>query len=54
VHKCANSEYKDSKYNAAFTLVAMSADEDEADPELEEAKRHVSHAPDYRCKLVSD
>ena len=37
----------DLKYDAAFTLVAMSADEDEADPEPEEAKRYVFRAPDY-------
>jgi len=54
VRKRANSEYKDSKYDAAFTLAAMSADEDEADPEPGEAKRYVSHAPDYRSELVSD
>jgi hypothetical protein len=53
VRKCANSEYKDSKYNSAFTLAAMSADEDEADPEPGEAKRYVSRAPDYRSELVS-
>ena len=37
----------DLKYDAAFTLAAMSADEDEADPEPGEAKRYVSRAPDY-------
>jgi hypothetical protein len=54
VRKRANSEYKDSKYDSAFTLAAMSADEDEADPEPGEAKRYVSRAPDYRSELVSD
>lgn len=54
MRKRANSEYKDSKYDSAFTLAAMSADEDEADPEPGEAKRYVSRAPDYRSELVSD
>ena len=54
VRKRPNSEYMDSKYDTAFTLAAMSADEDEADPEPGEAQRYVSHAPDYRSELVSD
>jgi hypothetical protein len=54
VRKRPNSEYKDSKYDSAFTLAAMSADEDEADPEPGEAKRYVSRAPDYRSELVSN
>lgn len=54
MRKRVNSEYKDSKFDSAFTLAAMSADEDEADPEPGEAKRYVSRAPDYRSELVSD
>ena len=53
VRKRANSEYKDLKYDSAFTLAAMSADEDEADPEPGEAKRYISRAPDYRSEFVS-
>jgi hypothetical protein len=54
VRKHANSEYKELKYDSAFTLVAMFADEDEADPEPGEAKRYVSRAPNYRSEFVSD
>ncbi|KIM81159.1 hypothetical protein PILCRDRAFT_24856, partial [Piloderma croceum F 1598] len=43
---------EDKKYDSAFTLAAMSADEDEADPAPGEAKKYVSRAPDYRSKLV--
>jgi hypothetical protein len=55
VHKHANSDYKDSKYDSAFTLAAMSADEDEADPaEPGEEKKYVSCTPNYRSEFVSD
>jgi len=54
VRKRPNSEYEDKKYDSAFTLAAMSADEDEADPAPGEAKKYVSRAPDYRSELVSN
>ena len=53
VRKRANSEYKNLKHDSAFTLVAMSADEDEANPKPGEAKRYVAHAPNYRSEFVS-
>ena len=47
------SKYTDSKYNAAFTINAMSDDDD--DPELiaGEAKRYLSIRPSYRSDQVS-
>jgi hypothetical protein len=54
VHKCPNSEYMDKKYDSAFTLTAMSTNEDEIDPAPGEAKKYVSQAPDYMSELVSN
>jgi len=44
----------DKKYDSVFTLTAMSAADNEADPAPGEAKKYVSHAPDYRSELVSN
>lgn len=37
----------------AFTLVAMSDDKDDPNPEEGSEKRYISHAPDYRSVEVS-
>lgn len=54
LRKRANSAFKDPKYDAAFTLAAMSADEDEVDPLPGSTKKYISRAPDYRSELVSE
>ena len=51
--KREGSAYTDGKYDSAFTLTAMSDDEDDPDPEQGKAKRFISHAPDYRSNEVS-
>jgi hypothetical protein len=47
------SQYTDSKYDAAFTINAMSDNDD--DPELiaSEVKRYLSIRPSYRSDQVS-
>lgn len=51
--KRVGSAYTDGKYDSAFTLNAMSDDEDECDPDDDKAKQFISYAPDYRSVEVS-
>ena len=51
--KKKGTEFNDPKYAMAFTLVAMSDDKDDPNPEEGSEKRYISHAPDYRSVEVS-
>ncbi|KAF7979472.1 hypothetical protein HWV62_42295 [Athelia sp. TMB] len=50
--KREGSAYTDEKYNSAFTLTAMSDNDDDPAPEDGRAKRYISHAPDFRSAMV--
>ena len=45
--KKAATQYTSAKYAMAFTIAAMSDDDDDPDPVEGEPKRYASHAPDY-------
>ena len=51
--KKKGTEFDDPKYAMAFTLVAMSDDEDDPNPEGGFEKRYISCVPDYRSVEVS-
>lgn len=51
--KQLGSAYADAKYNTAFTLTAMSDNDDDPEPEDGRAKRYINHATDYRSDEVS-
>ncbi|KAF9461161.1 hypothetical protein BDZ94DRAFT_1264430 [Collybia nuda] len=49
-----NSQYRDTKYDAAFTKKLMSDDEDEFDANGIKTANFVSHAPAYRSKELKE
>ncbi|KAH9949318.1 hypothetical protein B0H21DRAFT_707214 [Amylocystis lapponica] len=52
--KRVGSEYVDPRFDAAFTLNAMSADEDDPNQVSGEAKRWCSRAPDFRSDVAQE
>ena len=53
LHKIKGTEYDVPKYATAFTLPAMSDDEDDPNHKEGSEKKYISRAPDYRSVEVS-